>query len=111
MTDNSQKSFWELVDDMGELVGADKKITRPQPITSELVDSPRAPREPNHGTQQDKILRFMRRHGSITALEAMQEFGIYRLAARIKDLRDKGWRIATLPEPHKSGTHARYTLD
>lgn len=44
-------------------------------------------------TQCDRILRHLRDYGYITALEAVQEYGIMRLAARIADLRDKGVRI------------------
>ncbi len=40
-------------------------------------------------TQCEKVERHMRDHGSITALEAMQDYGIMRLAARISDLRNK----------------------
>lgn len=32
-------------------------------------------------TQEEKIIDYMERHGSITPLEAMEEFGIMRLGA------------------------------
>lgn len=38
-------------------------------------------------TQCEKILRHMQDFGSITSLEAMQEYGIMRLASRIADLK------------------------
>ena len=41
-------------------------------------------------TQNDKILEYMKNHGSITALEAVRNFGCLRLAARISDLRKMG---------------------
>lgn len=41
-------------------------------------------------TQCDKILRHMEDFGSITSLEAMQEYGIMRLASRISDLKQMG---------------------
>ena len=44
-------------------------------------------------TQKEKILRHLRDHGSITPMEAMQEYGIMRLAARISDLRRDGVMI------------------
>ena len=44
-------------------------------------------------TQCDRILRHLRDYGYITALEAVQEYGIMRLAARIADLRSRGVRI------------------
>ena len=43
-----------------------------------------------------RILDYLKRHGSITSVEAFQYFGITRLAARIKELRDKGYLIDTV---------------
>ena len=37
-------------------------------------------------TQCDKVLRHLRDHGYITSLEAINEYGILRLSARIADL-------------------------
>ena len=41
-------------------------------------------------TQCEKILRHMEKYGSITSLEAMQEYGIMRLASRVSDLKKAG---------------------
>mgnify|MGYP003645011063 CR=1 FL=1 len=68
------------------------------------------PREPTPATQQDKVLRYIQTRGSITALQAMQELRIYRLAARINELREMAWPIKTLNEQHDGGSHARYVL-
>lgn len=38
-------------------------------------------------TQCDRILRHLESGGSLTAAQAMQEYGIYRLASRINDLK------------------------
>lgn len=46
-------------------------------------------------TQCDRILRHLKDYGSITPLEAMNEYGIMRLAARINDLRAQGIAIAS----------------
>lgn len=46
-------------------------------------------------TQCDRILRHLKDYGSITPLEAMNEYGIMRLAARINDLRAQGIDIAS----------------
>ena len=44
--------------------------------------------------QTDAILAYLRRHGSITPLEALlPPIGCFRLAARIHDLRLKGHPI------------------
>lgn len=46
-------------------------------------------------TQCERILRHLDDYGSITQGEAMQEYGIYRLASRINDLRRNGCLIVT----------------
>lgn len=45
--------------------------------------------------QKALILKFMRDFGSITPVEAIEEFGCYRLGARIWDLRHDGHAIKT----------------
>ena len=44
-------------------------------------------------TQKDRIIRHLNDKGSITALEAMKEYGIMRLTSRICDLKDEGYNI------------------
>lgn len=44
-------------------------------------------------TQCERIHQHLEQHGSITAAEAMQEYGCMRLAARIADLRSAGIAI------------------
>ncbi len=39
-------------------------------------------------SQRDMILRYMEDFGSITPAQAMDEFGCYRLSARIWDIRN-----------------------
>ena len=46
-------------------------------------------------TQCDRILRHMKDYGSITSLEAMNEYGIMSLASRINDLRAEGIAIVS----------------
>lgn len=41
-------------------------------------------------TQCELIQRHLEDYGSITSLEAMQEYGIMRLASRIADLKQMG---------------------
>lgn len=41
-------------------------------------------------TQNDRILRHLRDYGSISSMEAVQEYGIMRLASRISDLKKAG---------------------
>ena len=44
-------------------------------------------------THCNRVLNYMRLHGSITSLEAFANLGVSRLSARIKDLRDSGHSI------------------
>tara|TARA_R100000781_G_scaffold11049_1_gene10229 strand:- start:416 stop:643 length:228 start_codon:yes stop_codon:yes gene_type:complete len=44
-------------------------------------------------TQKDRIIRHLKDKGSITALEAMKEYGIMRLTSRICELKDQGYNI------------------
>ena len=53
-------------------------------------------------TQCERILRHLKDYGSITSLEAVNEYGIMRLASRITDLRAQG--IAIVSET-KTGTN------
>ena len=46
-------------------------------------------------TQCQRIIRHMEDYGSITAAVAMNDYGIYRLAARIADLRGQGYNISS----------------
>lgn len=46
-------------------------------------------------TQCERILRHMKDFGSITSLEAVNEYGIMRLASRINDLRAQGIAIVS----------------
>lgn len=61
-------------------------------------------------SQTYKILKWMRENGPITPLDALSRFGCMRLAARIKDLRDKGYSIITEEQIHKKddGTRVSY---
>lgn len=48
-------------------------------------------------SQSDRILEWMKSGKSITALEALREFGCFRLAARINDLKNDGHCISSEP--------------
>lgn len=66
-------------------------------------------------TQCEKIIRHMEDFGSITALEAMQEYGIMRLASRISDLKKAGVPIQkeTISGKNRYGeptSYARYSI-
>lgn len=66
-------------------------------------------------TQCEKILRHMEDYGSITSLEAMQDYGIMRLASRVSDLKKMGYPVQkeTVKGKNRYGeqtTFARYTI-
>lgn len=47
-------------------------------------------------THEKMILQYMRKHGSITAMDAIRDFGCMRLASRVSDLRWDGYNIETV---------------
>ena len=46
-------------------------------------------------TQNQKIQEHLEKYGSITALEAMSNYGIMRLASRMSDLKRSGYKFTT----------------
>lgn len=46
-------------------------------------------------TQCERILRHLEDYGSITSLEAINEYGILRLASRVSDLKRMGFTFRT----------------
>ena len=67
-------------------------------------------------TQRERILRHLKHYGSITQLEAMREYGIMRLGARIYDLRRDGYVIIKTTETTRNRygeacSYARYRLE
>lgn len=66
-------------------------------------------------SQCNRVLQHLQAYGSITPLEAMQEYGIMRLGARIYDLKKMGYSIDRIIETGKnrygeSTSYARYSL-
>ena len=67
-------------------------------------------------TQTERVIKHLKEHGSITPLEAIKEYGITRLGARIRDLRDLGYDIETQTETSKNRfgdktSYAKYVLN
>lgn len=46
-------------------------------------------------TQQERLLEYLKRYGSINPIEALRDLGIYRLSAQIFVLRKLGYKIKT----------------
>ena len=66
-------------------------------------------------TQSQLILNHLKTHGSITALDALREYGCMRLGARIWDLKHQGHDIRTTFESAQNRygekvNYARYTM-
>lgn len=62
-------------------------------------------------SQNTRILEHLLKGNTITPLEALGVFGVYRLASRINDLRKSGHAIETTIKDDKHGHHyAEYKL-
>lgn len=63
-------------------------------------------------TQCEKVLRHLEDNGSISALEAMKEYRIMRLASRISDLKRAGHKIISKTETskNKEGETTHYSV-
>lgn len=60
-------------------------------------------------SQANQILEYIKKHGSITSLEAFQHIGCTRLSGRIFDLKSIGYGITKTMEemPTRSGEKTR----
>lgn len=61
-------------------------------------------------TQKQQILKHLRTQGSLTALIASKKYGIYRLAARIHNLKKDGHLINAPLVTRRGKTFAAYSL-
>ena len=61
-------------------------------------------------TQSDQILKHLKSGNTITAINALNKFGCFRLAARINDLRNDGHDIKTEMMTSNGKTFAVYYL-
>ena len=61
-------------------------------------------------TQQEKVIRHLKLHGTLSQNEAMTQYGISRLASRINDLKNAGWPIhkRMLTGQNRYGEKTRY---
>lgn len=62
-------------------------------------------------TQAQMILQHIEKHGSITPLEALQNYGIMRLASRIHELSKQGYvfKRENVEDHNRYGEVVRYT--
>ena len=63
-------------------------------------------------TQAERVLMYMRDFGSISQLEALRDLGCMRLAARISDLKKKGYVIQRdmVSSSNRYGDEVRYAM-
>ena len=64
-----------------------------------------------NNTQKDNILAHLRRGYNITPLDALEQYGCFRLAAIIHMLRREGHSIKTKKITRKGKTFASYKLE
>ena len=60
--------------------------------------------------QKVKILRFLKSGGHLTPMDALRMFKCFRLAARIKDLRNEGYPVVTTMIKEGETEYASYHL-
>lgn len=66
-------------------------------------------------TQEQRVLNYIREHGSITSMQAFTDLKITRLSARIFNLRAQGYNIENVSNTYKNGqgtttTYTEYVL-
>lgn len=66
-------------------------------------------------SQNEMILEYLQKNGSITQAEAISQFGCYRLGARIYDLKQRGHKVIKTIEKGRNRfgiptRYARYAL-
>jgi len=64
----------------------------------------------NSHSQCAAILAALQDGKAVTPIDALRDYGCFRLSARIKDLRDAGHDIETLTEAKNGKRYARYVL-
>ena len=63
-------------------------------------------------TQCERIIRHLNDYGSISAQEAIEEYGIYRLASRMTDLKNRGvkFNVEMKKGKNRYGEPTRYAV-
>tara|TARA_R110002020_G_scaffold186295_2_gene384320 strand:+ start:1677 stop:1916 length:240 start_codon:yes stop_codon:yes gene_type:complete len=64
-----------------------------------------------YSTQKTSILKHLKNHGELTPLDALEQYGCFRLAAVIHTLRQEGHRIKTNKMTRRGKTFASYKLE
>ena len=61
-------------------------------------------------TQPDRIIAYLRKHDSLTVLEAAIRLKITKLPTRIGELKQKGYRFSDVWESGEGTKYKRYSL-
>lgn len=63
-----------------------------------------------NGTQHNRILKYLQDFNTITSAQAMSDLGVYRLSARISELKSQGYaiRTRTITETNRYGEKVRF---
>jgi hypothetical protein len=62
-------------------------------------------------TQTETVRAHLLEHNAITPLEALNRYGIFRLAARINELRNSGFSVhSTIVESDNGKRYCRYVM-
>jgi hypothetical protein len=61
-------------------------------------------------TQTQQIATYLKKGHSLTSIDALEKFGVFRLAARVKDLRDQGLKIHSVWVERGDKRFARYYM-
>ena len=61
-------------------------------------------------SKQDRVLAHLKAGKTLTGLEAIELFNLYRLSSAIENLRFDGWQIETEMVKGKDSRYGRYKL-
>jgi hypothetical protein len=61
-------------------------------------------------TQTEQIRAHLLEHNAITPLEALDKYGCFRLAARIKELRNAGFSVHSTIVKNNGKRYCRYVM-
>jgi hypothetical protein len=80
------------------------------PVPPDLKPANRGNQVQRMNTQKLAVYKHLCRYGKLTPLKALEKFGSFRLAARIRDLRDEGINIQTVIVERDGKRFAEYRL-
>ena len=65
---------------------------------------------PRLGKQATAILAALLGGQTVTPMDALREFGSWRLAARVQDLKENGWNVVSERVSDNERTYAQYHI-